>query len=473
MILRFFLTDVSLADNYYESTYAVANRRRKDTTLGPQDIRNYEENFFELMNIGFNRRCVNEQFLGLDDSSGSLLKSAALKMSFHLELGKSKDEQLQDLKKLQRSQRAGVLKFFPQEFLQYYDYLVSLRINPTKIDLIKNVGFGSFFSFIVWANMSARSSFMYFVIGNLSILSLLITRNMPSSKIVPGMEKRKVATWSSNTFKTALAITLLFTGMTSLLTTLLLSPFTFNSSIKFKASMIISLLTSSFVTTFFEVFEDKNKNGWRWQKSSEGLLKPDDKARLSSLYGMEQLGDKYDFQYNPMVDEFPPKPKYIDEIDGKDPLISGGSGELDEAESLVHYNEWRQSRKDARRAPIEYAAPEESWVGSKVGMYVKKVPSWLSTAYNKYVIKANSWKSKKPKHQKDTSEFELIDGPMGFRDKRPDWLNLFGTGIWEEKISVSRRAARAFGSYRKSMWKIDKKVVLQPCDGADKAPPTK
>lgn len=41
-------------------------------------------------------------------------------------------------------------------------------------------------------------------------------------------------------------------------------------------------------------------------------------------------------------------------------------------------------------------------------------------------------------------------------------------GIWEEKITASRKAARAFGSYRKTMWKIDKEVQLQPCDGADK-----
>ena len=43
-------------------------------------------------------------------------------------------------------------------------------------------------------------------------------------------------------------------------------------------------------------------------------------------------------------------------------------------------------------------------------------------------------------------------------DKRVEWLEMFGSGIWEEKISVSRKAARAFGSYRKCMWRRDPKV---------------
>jgi hypothetical protein len=113
-------------------------------------------------------------------------------------------------------------------------------------------------------------------------------------------------------------------------------------------------------------------------------------------------------------------------------------------------------------------SPETPWVGGKEGMYVSKQPTWLNKAYTKMVLGANKWRGKPSKYVKDTSEFDPIDGDVGFRDKRAEWLDLFGTGIWEEQIAVSRKAARAFGSYRKCMWRRDPKVVLQRCDGAEK-----
>jgi hypothetical protein len=44
----------------------------------------------------------------------------------------------------------------------------------------------------------------------------------------------------------------------------------------------------------------------------------------------------------------------------------------------------------------------------------------------------------------------------------------FEPGIWEEKLTACRAAVMEFGTYRKTMWKLDKKVKLKPCDGADK-----
>jgi len=146
----------------------------------------------------------------------------------------------------------------------------------------------------------------------------------------------------------------------------------------------------------------------------------------------------------------------------------GGAGDVDESESAEHFANWREQRKDARKAPIMEVEPETPWVGGKKGMYVQNIPTWLTNAYQANVLKANKWRGKPTKFVKDTSEFEPIEGPVGFRDKRVEWLDLFGSGIWEEKITASRKAARAFGSYRKTMWKIDKEVELQPCDGADK-----
>lgn len=95
-------------------------------------------------------------------------------------------------------------------------------------------------------------------------------------------------------------------------------------------------------------------------------------------------------------------------------------------------------------------------------------PNWLSSAYSKGLKKLTPWRSAIPKYKKDVTEFTFTTGPFGFRDKHPTWLDLFNVEIWEEQLSVSRKLARAFGTYRKTMWKIDKDVQLKPCDGADK-----
>jgi hypothetical protein len=347
-----------------------------------------------------------------------------------------------------------------------------MRKEPKAGELGKNALLGSFFSFVVWANMSARSSFMYFVIGNLVIMSALLTRNMPKVNVAPGMDKRKVATWSSMAFKTAVALTLAIGGSTAIISSALLAALPIPTPAKAKAVMILSLLSNCYFTAFYEVFEEKGKNGWRWAKAQENALPADVEAKLADqVYGENRLYDLYDYSYDPQIDDYPPQPKYIDEVQGNEPAADrgGGSGELDEDASKEHFESWKKQRKDARRPPVEDAPPEAKWVGGKEGLYVKNVPTWLSSAYKQNVLKANQWRDKPQKYAKDTSEFEPIPGPFGFRDKRPEWMEIFGTGVWEEKVTASRRAARAFGSYRKTMWKIDKQVVLLPCDGADKA----
>lgn len=173
----------------------------------------------------------------------------------------------------------------------------------------------------------------------------------------------------------------------------------------------------------------------------------------------------YDYDYDPMIDDYPRRMKYLDELDGglEGPGV-GGSGQLDEDDAAEHYNQWRDDMKNSRRSPIEYVAPEEPWVGGKKDMYVDKVPKWLGEAYERNVRNANQWRGKPTIYEKDTSEFDDVEGPIGFRDKRPDWLDLFGSGIWQEKTQASRKLAREFGTYRKTMHKLDKDVVLKKCD---------
>lgn len=473
-------TDVAMADNFYEGTLP-RTKKLRSSAISDNDIQrrvNIDSNFYDLMNMGFERRLastLSDSPTGRDGRFDSLRKAAQYTES-SLELGKSREEQIRDLKRQRLNARPGYMKLIPQGLHKYVDYVISMRKQPEQSEMTKNVALGAFFSFVIWANESARSSFMYLVVGNLAILSSLLTRNMPTREITPGMDKnKKVAGWSSTSFKTAAAMTFLcsigLAGATALITSLI----PIAAKAKAKAAMVASMTGVSYFTSFFEVFEEKSKNGWRWRKAVEGELPDDVTKQLSEdIFDKDagELSDMYDYAYDPEIDEYPPLPKYVDEVDGSDdPTLAAGGGDIDEPDEQKNYSAWKEWRKDSRRPPVEDAAPETPWVGSKEGMYVSKFPKWLNSAYERNVLKANQWRGKPLRYIKDYQEFEAIEGPVGFRDKRPFWFQLFGTGVWEEKTTASRRLAREFGAYRKSMFKVDDKVQLQPCDGADKGGP--
>lgn len=422
------------------------------------------------MNAGYERRLVSQQEnVAREFTHLTVLSQAAARTSNSMELGKSKDEQLKELKKKKIEQRSGIYQMIPQKFHKYLDYLNSLKKSPTPAQIRQNLGLGAIFTFIV---LTQSRKVMFYIIGTLGIMSSLLTRNMPQPKNLPGMPagaNRKVVNWSQSAFKTALAITMFYTLSSGLIAAGVVN--LLNLPSKIRLIMATTLASSAYFTLFYEVFEEKSKPGWRWKQAMEGLLPEAMEKELKDQVfskSSTKMQDEYDFEYDPQVDEYPRQPKYLDELDAEDTMTAGGSGELDENESKEHFDSWKQSRKEARRPAIEDVAPETPWVGGKAGLFVENAPKWLATAYQKNVLKANAWRGRPSKYVKDNSEFEAITGPVGFRDKRPEWLDLFGSGVWEEKVTASRRAARAFGTYRKTMYKLDDKVELQPCDGADK-----
>ena len=473
--------DVCPAETFYEATLPRTKKRiaAAATNKSMDERIAIDVNFFNMMNLGFARRLTSEANLGNVESTGSRsggdkrfepLQNAAQYTSRRLELGKSKDDQLRDLKKQRLAQRSGAMKMIPQGLHKYIDYINSLKITPKTSEITKNMLFGSFFAFVTWVQQG-RQSFMFMVVGHLIILSSLLSRNMPRQQITPGMDRNKrVASWSKNAFKTAAAITILFSMAAASIAGVLVAVLPVAHLIRLKLVMMSCLISTSYFASYFEVYEEKSKNGWRWKKALEGnTLSAEDQAKLADqVFGESRdLNDKYKNNYDPEIDDYPPLPKYLDELENSEPLTQGGSGELDEDDAKKHFDAWSLVRKEARRPPVEDAPPETPWIGGKAGMYVKNVPSWLNSAYQKNVLGANAWRGKPLKFIKDNTEFEPVPGPFGFRDKRPQWIQLFGTGVWEEKTTASRRAARAFGSYRKSMWKIDREVLIKPCDGVE------
>ena len=477
--------DVSHADNYYEATLPRTNKKilAAAAAKSMDDRIEIDNNFYALMNLGFERRLTAEgQAAGVvggggvavaqnaRELHGATLPSAAQYTGRRLELGKSKEEQLRDLKKQRLAQRSGAMKMVPQSLHKYIDYLNSLKIKPSAKEITKNVLFGAFFAFVTAMN-GIRNGYMYMIVGHLVMLSSLLTRNIPPRPVTPGMDRnKKVATWSRNAFKTAAAITILYSSFAAAVSGAVVAVLPLKPIVRIKSVFVSCLLFTSYFSSFYEVYEDKGKNGWRWKKALDGnTLSAEDQAKLTAeVFGEHRnLDDLFNNSYDPEIDDYPPLPKYLDELEKPEQKIQGGSGELDEGEAKEHFDSWMKVRKEARRPPVEDAPPETPWVGSKVGMYVKNVPGWLNTAYQKNVLGANAWRGKPQVFKKDTKEFEPVPGPFGFRDKRPQWIQLFGTGVWEEKVQASRRAARAFGSYRKSMYKLDKQVVIRPCDGVE------
>jgi hypothetical protein len=63
-----------------------------------------------------------------------------------------------------------------------------------------------------------------------------------------------------------------------------------------------------------EVFEKKDEDGWRWKRAMDGMTSSDEIAKAESK-DLTKLSDKYDYKYDPDIDDYPPLPKYIDEVE--------------------------------------------------------------------------------------------------------------------------------------------------------------
>eukprot|EP01041_Mallomonas_annulata_P004656 gene4656-9239_t len=463
-LLRY--ADVSRGHNFYETTLSNVNKMRSEATKSSnmEKLLDIEDKYFNLMNLGYNRRLSVQNNLDGSNSNSNLVSAmerASGRTKDYFELGRSKQQQLQDLREQRLRERSGIMQILPESLHKYVDYVRSLYVKPQQADLVKNMIMASFFSFVVWANASARSSFMYLVIGKLALMSLLLARNMPQKDMKNPMagQKRQVATWSRNAFNTAVGITLctsISSGLLAFITSSLL-PLKIAMNGRLKFAMVTSLIASGYFTSFFEVFEEKDKNGWRWTKAMENALPADEQELLhAAVYGEKKFTEQYDYEYNPEIDDYPPLPKYID---GDQPLVG------DEVDAAAAFDKFMVDKKERARAPLMEAPPDAPGFGGKKDMYPENIPKWLKVAYKKNVTAKNKWSSQPQKFDRSIVEVTIADGPMGFRDKKVDWMkSLFGAGIWEDKLGVSRSAARAFGSYRKTMWKIDDQVKLQPAD---------
>lgn len=404
--------------------------------------------------LGLRQRC-NSDVDSLDFLNGAIACTVD-----QFELTRSKVDQLKELKQKKIMGHNGLSKYLPEKMKIFIDYIASLRSPCTRNELITNISVAAIFSFISFVNDRVRMALMYGVIGNVAMLSILLTRNMPKQRALsPGVDNKKLVSWSMQSFFTALSIVTLSTVFSSLACFLLLSIVpSLEYVLKTKIAISLSVICSAIVASNFEVYEDKNRSGWRWKKAKDGYLPDDVQAQLKSEIDKgEKIEGIYPFSYDPDVEEA--------EYNSTNALPAKVEMEESELKLLTEYEKWYANRLNSRIPLSRKEGSKEKYFGVKVGLFGGSAPSWLSKAFRKHSTYKTNGKANKDVIPK---ELEKIIGPLGFRDKSPQWLDGFGNPIWEEKLTVSRKAAREFGTYRKTMWKVDENVILKPYDGASK-----
>ena len=470
------------------------------------------KNFNSLLELGLKRRSYkeykgdNEEQNGINvnnvdsvSAATTLLRDVADFTAAHFELSLTKEEQLKEINEKQLRKRNRIISILPQFLHKYIDYLDSLKKPPSSSELFRNMGIGSIFAMITMLNQNIRMASMYSFIGHMAIMSILITRNIPTTassnnNLNPSGVNNKI-TWSNTSIRTGFALCIFFALLGGGSIYPILSLFPVSTSIKLRVSLAGSIVLSSVLSSYYEIYESKSQNGQRWRKAVEdnniysnihSKIHTNTNTKLNQQHQQQQekeedeqvqhpVYDTYDYSYDPEIDDYPTQPKYLDELDTPGSSTTNHASNIDtendykDEKGHEEYEKWLINRQNKHRQPLlETNNTDTNRENiSKVLIDSNKIPKWLDNAYHKNVLELSKWKLLKTKIKKN-EEKERIQGPMGFRDKKPEWLNkMFGLSIWEEKLLASRAAAREYGAYRKTMWKVDKKIQLKPCDGVE------
>lgn len=371
--------------------------------------------------------------------NGCILKEVAVETASRFEVGRSKAEQLQELIRLRRA-RSGWLALLPTPLAKVAEYALTLRAAPRRRELVRNVLVSLFFSAISILNAQLRLAIILSSLGLLANLSILLTRNMPQKKIIPG-QRSKMGAWSNESFRTALGLTGFFAVISFAVfrsALALLPPLV--GYVKLRVSLAGSIVFSGIATSYFEVFEEHAQGGWRWRRAMEGYLPDRLEARLKARANGQVAGtdEVYDYRYDPMVHEFPARQRMprlqepgADIDDDENKLAYDDMGDLGNKskppnprtfEVQQHYDNWRRERKDSRKPTLTtLRSSDRHWVGVRGGMLEASLPGWVKNA-DRRAMQTRQWRNLTPNSQKDTTEFKPIEGPFSFRDKTPEWI---------------------------------------------------
>lgn len=444
-----------------------------------EEVASIERRYQALNDMSFQRRVqalaeerkgdnlVNEDF----DSVPAYRKLSYVvrHAQFSTQTDEVKDLAFQKAKNDMVKKRRGLLNLFPKFTHRLFDYVSSLKKVPTKQLLARNVAFGILFAIVVLYNTGRRAT-TFGIAGNLVMCSLLLSRGMPEKKNNLGMDRTTV-NWSTPSWISAFGITAMFS-----LPTVLAANFIFqvwlpslSANLKWSASLALSVLVAAIGTSFYEVFESKSNSGWRWKNVEHGYLPPAVEAKLrKEVFGektdvVNDMEEGYEFEYNPDIDDY-------GVVNKQSKLFDKMAGVNVQAEQ-AHYDNWVKERKEKMKEPTVSYTPQEAEkvIGAKARFFEVPEDEFIEQGYRDVTTRLNPWRKKKLQFKKNFVE-EPIVGPYAFRDKTPDWLRDFSE-IFTDKVTQRQKLARSYGTYRKSMYKKDSKVVLLPSDGAKEKPP--
>ena len=318
----------------------------------------------------------------------------------------------------------------------------SLRTTITKKELTRNLTIGTLFSFLSMSNNELKMVMMYSILGHLAMMSALLTKNVPKVKERFGMPPQRSVQWSNAAMISAFFLISSFAvvAFVGIFLVLAIIPF-LKLSAKINISVALSVIISSIVASSFEVYEARSKSGSRW-KALNGGSQVSTKNKEKWGQPSKQV---YEYAYDPEIENAP------------DMVI-------EEEEEEDNYDAVEEEVTEI--VPAKPATPIRGYhmgnLGSREGFIKENVPVWISGAFK--IFRMFDKEAIKPPVIKKSDDETINYGPMGFRDKSPTWLGFFEGKMWSWKLLGGVEAARCFGTYRKTMYKKDKEVILRKYD---------
>jgi hypothetical protein len=279
--------------------------------------------------------------------------------------------------------------------------------------------------------------------------------------------------------------------VSTLIPSLLLSaliPLPIPGKIRQVMGQILSLLLIGYISPNFSSYESKKVKVSRWQKAKAGQLALTDTEEaevLNEVYA--DIGDgegvtEFNFEYAPFTDDELPKTyeEHMHNTKHEEKNLKGVDEERYHTEFAVFTDERKQSKKEEvheynaakTRADLKKKTEDmDRWLGETPGMFEHQEESdkkYIKDNYKSNILNANKWRGQERVFNREDLEDEIVrvDGSWAFRDAMPRWFRntLMGTSI-NDKSGLSTRAARAFGTYRRAMFKLDETIELKSADG--------
>lgn len=422
---------------------------------------------------------LNEVITDVDGTA--LLDNEVRTLSMQLSTPESQDEMVQQLKLKKERKSQGLFAFAPSVVKPFINYLIANYKKPKLSELQGNLLYGLFFALLIIFDSSGRTV-IFTAAGYCALASRILFRNMADAKTNPDAVQGGRSVLDSIQFSTqsliaATLITTFFGVSGSFLARLIVSLIPGLAKSKMKGPLIsaFGMIPAAIGISYFEVFEDVANTGSRWKKAQDIVAKVDFDSELAATDLSEKDAEQtetYDFEYDPDIDDYPgAAQRYQHDIDimynpEKKAEINR---ELFNPDDAKHYEEWEIALKDMQVPPLMPDDVNDNFVGAEDTFLTAKGPKWVRKIYMEESRRGSKWKNIEQVF-KSNLEKDPITGPPGFRDATPKWIKDVADKAVRNDGRNSPERKHEFGTYRRSMWKIDKDVKPLKADGVQDDP---